>query len=347
MAAIHVMSIREPKLPSLYILLATFNGAKYLPQLLDSLLEQQICDWRLLVRDDGSSDETVQIIRSAMDGDTRIELLGGTPGRMGVTKSFEILMTEALHREADFFVLCDQDDVWLRDKLSTLSATLLRECAIDKPALAFSDLTVVDAQLNIMDRSFFSRSHAGEAWHTPGKWLLLHNLVPGCAMMGNRELLRRCLPMPSGTVIHDWWVLLCAASMGQVVAVPESLILYRQHGGNTIGAETYLKRILRFLRDWRVTCLAKQQIFLGSIAQDLALEQRLNLDDPKESAWRSEIGRMFTGLFSPSPWRRLSALLFGNVRRVGWARNLLLLCVLLTVSARQITGVTTTRRKVD
>lgn len=341
------MSVREVTAPNLFILLATFNGARYLPQLLDSLHSQTLCTWHLLVRDDGSSDSTVQIIRSSTEKDPRIELLEDDQGRLGVTRSFEVLMTEALSREADFFALCDQDDIWLPEKLETLTTALLDGGCIDRPALAFSDLVVTDAKLDVLNPSFFALSHGGNALACPGKWLLLQNLVPGCAMVGNQELLRRCLPMPTTAVIHDWWVLLCAASMGQVISVPEPLILYRQHGANTIGAESYFRKALRLLLNGWGICRQKQQLFLASMQQNMALAQRLDSDKPSESAWRKEIERLPSGLLSTSRWQRVRALLFGGVHRVGWARNLLLLCVLLTLRARQVVAVAVSGRGSD
>lgn len=330
-----------------FILLSTYNGSLYLARLLDSLRAQTESNWRLLVRDDGSTDSTISIVRLAANVDSRIEILTDNLGRLGVTRSFEALMTEALSRGADFFALCDQDDVWLPEKLATLSTALLDGPCAAQPALAFSDLVVTDAKLNVLNPSFFALSHAGDAWVNPGKWLLLQNLVPGCAMVGNQELLRRCLPMPSTAVIHDWWVLLCAASMGRVISVPEPLILYRQHGANTIGAESYLRKASRFLLNGWVICRQKQQLFLASMQQNMALAQRLGSDQPSEYAWQKEIERLPSGLLSPSRWRRVRALMFGEVRRVGWARNLLLLCVLLTLRARQVIAVVVSGRGPD
>lgn len=329
-------------MPQFWILLSTYNGSSYLRSLIDSLRGQLDLNWALLVRDDGSSDNTVELLMSEAEKDTRIILWFDLPDRLGVTRSYGALMQEALHRGAEYFAFCDQDDIWQPKKISRLRQVLSVDDRVVR--LAYSDLRVVDELLNLLHPSFFKFSHADNAWLDPGLWVLLQNLIPGCSMAGNRALLSRCVPVPEQAIIHDWWVLLCAASMGQVIAVPEPLILYRQHGANTIGAESYPRKALRLLLNGLEICSHKQQLFLASMQQNMALAQRLDSDKPSESAWRKEIEQLPSGLLSTSRWRRVCTLLFGEVRRVGWARNLLLLCVLLTLRARQVVAVTTSER---
>ena len=312
----------------IWVLLSTFNGARYLPALLDSLRAQSDCDWRMLVRDDGSSDDTRALLDDAARQDSRIEWCLGATGRLGVTGSFGALMAEALRREAAFFSLCDQDDVWLPDKLARLRAAIGSVSDGQRPVLAYSDLQVVDDRLNPLHPSFFAQSGAGRAWRSPSFWVLQHNLVPGCAMMGNRALLARCVPLPADAVIHDWWVLLCAVSMGQVVAVSDPLILYRQHGSNTIGAVSFAQKLARLWRDARGTCQEKQRLFLSSIAQTRAVIARLNPRDPQEARWHSIGQAAVAGFLHKSRGHRWWFAVFGGVRRVGLFRNIFLLCVL-------------------
>lgn len=316
------------------MLLSTFNGARYLPALLESLQAQTAHDWRLLVRDDGSSDDTLAVLEAAAGGDGRIELWHGAAGRLGVTGSFAALMAEALRRGAAYFALCDQDDVWLPEKLARLRTAIGSVTDAQRPTLAYSDLRVVDEQLRVLSASFFAQSGAGRAWQAPSLWLLQHNLVPGCAMMGNRALLARCVPMPAAAVIHDWWIVLCAASMGAVVAVPEPLILYRQHGANTIGAMSFVQKFGRLWRDVAGVCREKQRLFLAALRQAAALADRLSAGAPQEARWLEQAQAMVQQFSHPERAVRLRGFFAGPVRRVGLARNILLLCVLWRAPCR-------------
>ncbi|MHB8919660.1 MAG: glycosyltransferase family 2 protein [Halothiobacillus sp.] len=321
---------------TIFILLATYNGATYLPGLLLSLQAQTCADWCLLVRDDGSLDTTVALVREAAQRDTRVRLLTDDRGHLGVTAAFEVLLYEAQVADASYFALCDQDDVWHPDKLAQLRLALGAidpDGAEEPPALAYSDLVVVDKDLNPQASSYFRFTHAGVAWRRPGYWLLTQNLVPGCAMMGNRALLARSLPFPEEAIIHDWWLLMCAASMGRIAVVDRPLIQYRQHDHNTIGAESHARKIWRFVRTMPGECALKQRLYVASVAQDGALMRRLCVDRPQEAQWRACILAMRHGLLAASIPRRVWAVFSGPVRRVGLARNLLLLCIVLSMRA--------------
>lgn len=317
---------------TIFILLATYNGATFLQALLNSLNDQDDANWILLVRDDGSTDQTRQFLQIFAQTQPKMRWVLDNFGRLGVTKSFEHLMRAALGQGANFFALCDQDDVWLPRKLAELRAALCHDQeggfqAIDpEPALAYSDLTVVDADLKLKSHSFFKMNHSGGAWRNPSYWLLSHNLVPGCAMLGNRALIERSLPFPNESVIHDWWLLLCAASMGRVAVVDHPLILYRQHGQNTIGVQSLGQKMWKFLTGLSLQCTEKQSIFVASVLQAGALSRRLKPELEQERRWRDVIAAMSAGLLASSRWRRLWAVFFGQVRRVGLARNVLLIC---------------------
>lgn len=314
---------------TIFILLATYNGEKYLTELLDSLSSQTDSNWVLLVRDDGSTDQTVQKLQNFASAQPKMRLLADGLGRLGVTKSFEQLMRSAQTQGANFFAFCDQDDVWVPEKLARLRTALIGDTQADEsiPALAYSDLVVVNKALEPISHSFFKMNHSGDAWQAPGYWLLSHNLVPGCAMLGNRALIDRSLPFPDEAVFHDWWTFLCAASMGRVVAVEQPLILYRQHGLNTVGAQLLSQKMRLLITQQARQCAEKQKQFVASIAQAGALCRRLNSASTQERGWRNVITSLPDGLLAANRWRRLWAAIFGQVRRVGLARNLLLACV--------------------
>jgi hypothetical protein len=314
---------------TIFILLATYNGEKYLPKLLDSLESQTDSNWILLIRDDGSTDQTMERLKNFASVQPKIRLIKDDLGRLGVTKGFEQLMCSAQRQGANFFAFCDQDDVWVPEKLARLRTALIDDNQADEliPALAYSDLAVVNEILEPLSHSFFNMNGSGEAWRAPSYWVLSHNLVPGCAMLGNRSLLDRCVPFPYEVVIHDWWVLQCATSMGHVVVIDQPLILYRQHGMNTIGAQSPTQKIRRFIAQPLQQCAEKQNFFVASIAQAGALSRRLNPESAQEQCWRNVIASLSKGLLAANRWRRLWAVIFGPVRRVGMARNILLACI--------------------
>ena len=283
------------------ILLATYNGAAYLAPQLDSLLAQTHGHFRLLVSDDGSSDDTLAILQryeSAFDG--RLVLLpsarpAGAPGG-GVLRNFERLMRASADDDrAAYIAFCDQDDVWLPEKTARLLAALQALEARHgsaAPCLVHSDLTVVDQDLQVISPSFAAYQRIAPVDVTP-RTLLSVNQVTGCATMINRALLQLALPLPPEVVMHDWWLALLAGS-GARQFVPEALIRYRQHGRNQVGARDrgLPSRLLRLARDGGGVVKRVRQLGRGTQAQAQVLQQRLRergLDDAvvgEVLAWR-------------------------------------------------------------
>lgn len=220
------------------ILLATYNGAKFLPEQLESLATQTHSDWRLLVRDDGSSDRSLDIVREWAKGcEHEVEIIEDGRTGLGASLNFAALLERS---DAPYFACCDQDDVWLPQKLEVMLAAVQQAEArsgTEVPMTAFSDLKVVDGELNLIAESFrdFSRRprlHEGREL----RQVMMHNVVTGCASLGNAALRDKALPIPPEASMHDWWLAMVAAGLGELVWVPQATILYRQHGGNTLGA---------------------------------------------------------------------------------------------------------------
>ena len=279
------------------ILLATYNGARYLAPQLDSLLAQTHSHFRLLVSDDGSSDDTLTILRryeAAFGG--RMLLLPTDVRSGGVARNFERLMrASAEHGQARWMAFCDQDDVWLPEKTARLLAAVQAlEAAhgTSTPCLAHSDLTVVDQDLQVLSPSFAAYQRIAPADINP-RTLLSVNQVTGCATLINRALLQQALPLPAGAVMHDWWLALIAGS-GARHYLPQPLMLYRQHGRNQLGARDrgLPSRLMRLVRGGSGVVQRVRQLGRGTWAQALALQQRqqqLGLDDRlvrEYLAWR-------------------------------------------------------------
>lgn len=219
------------------ILMATYNGAPYVARQIESIMIQDLQDWSLLVSDDSSRDDTVEVVERYASADARMRLLdGGTHG--GARNNFLYLLSQAT---APYVAFSDQDDVWLPDKLASEFREMRRLeglYGVDVPLLVFSDLAVVDEGLEIIAPSFLAYSGL-DPQRTSLANLLAQNVAPGCVILANRALYREALRIPtdvSAVSMHDWWLMLTAAALGHIGFVKSPTMLYRQHGDNEVGA---------------------------------------------------------------------------------------------------------------
>lgn len=219
------------------VCLACYNGGKFIAEQVKSILASARVS-ELLVSDDGSTDDTAQVL--AAIADPRMKLLRG-PGR-GAAANFEFLLGQA---SGQVIFLSDQDDVWLPGKVDAM----LR--ALERADLVVCDCAVVDSQLAVIAPSFFKARGSG-----PG---LLKNLwrnsFLGCCMAFRREILAYVLPFPARVPMHDWWIGLMASRKARVLFLDEILTLYRRHGGNATYAVVSQAPFSRQLR-WRLSLAA-------------------------------------------------------------------------------------------
>ena len=223
------------------ILLATYNGARYLPALLLSLDAQTDQDWRLVARDDGSSDETIALLSDwGMRHPERFLLLRNDTDRRGASANFSALLEQSTSR---YFLPCDQDDVWLDDKVARLRSAMRAaeaEVSDETPIIVHTDLKVVDENLEPLADSMWALANLRlPPKDRPWGLMTVQNVVTGCAMMGNAALLRVALPVPDDCKMHDWWLAMAASFLGRVVPISEPGLLYRQHGANALGADRW------------------------------------------------------------------------------------------------------------
>jgi len=220
------------------IILSTYNGARYLPEQLESLLKQTCQTWRLIIRDDGSTDNTVEIIeRYAAQFPERITYIEDR-GNLGACQSFAKLLSES---KAPYVMFCDQDDVWLSHKIEiTLNKMLAMESEHGKttPILVHTDLQVVDSNLKVLNASYWNYRKIDPS-RDRLNYLLSQNVVTGCAMMINAALREKVNHIPKESMMHDWWLALIAAVFGRIFYISEATISYRQHGKNTLGAKKW------------------------------------------------------------------------------------------------------------
>ena len=221
------------------ILLASYNGAAYLPAQLDSILAQTDGDWHLTASDDGSADGTAGILREYAEKD---------PGRIRVYESgkrFGSARDHFLHliRQcgAEWTALCDQDDTWAPEKLARFREAAdraERDYGAGTPLLLFCDQQVTDAAGNVLAPSLmkYQKQYTGGFdWRA----ILMQNVVTGGAMAFNRTLAEMALAArdTERIAMHDWWMAAAAARFGQIVYLDQALGTYRQHGNNAEGAK--------------------------------------------------------------------------------------------------------------
>lgn len=294
--------------PNLFsVALATRNGAMYLQEFLDSLLAQTQPPRELIASDDASSDDTLAILESfAARAPFPVTILSNLVA-LGVENNF----AQAIAACGGLAIaLADQDDVWRPDKLARLSQSL---SAPDTLA-AFSDAEVVDARLQPLGYTMWQRVHfpAGEQVRfTQGDGfgiLLKHAVVTGATLAFKAQIARAALPIPPGWA-HDAWLALVATALGNVAALAEPLIAYRQHGANVVGG----RRKSFYAEATAALKLDRAAWYVQELSHWHGLQDRLNTLDISEQArqqLRDKLSHLETRAHLPAArWRRLPIVL--------------------------------------
>lgn len=241
------------------IVMATYNGEKYVGEQIDSILNSTFQDFDLFIFDDGSKDETMSVLQSYRDKyPDKIHVSRNETNR-GVTLNF----LEAVCRTtADYVMFCDQDDVWKPEKIAvTLKRLRHMEVQFKKelPMAVFTDALVVDENLRVLSESFF-RSGRLDPKKTNLSHLLMENKLIGCTVMINaalRRILQSCR-LPKNARFHDSWISMIAASFGKISYLNEATLLYRQHEANVVGNKSfvsYCKNRIRNLKKQKESLL--------------------------------------------------------------------------------------------
>lgn len=314
------------------VLLATYNGSPFLQEQLDSIYSQSKGrDWQLLVRDDGSSDGSMEILQAYSTKYRNTFIVNDGLGQLGAKGNFSNLLEVARERDASCYCLADQDDVWRRDKIASQVECMreLTRAYPDKPLLIHSDLEVVDSGLYPLHRSFMRYQGIRHEDMAPLEVLLAQNFVTGCTVMINRPLLEVAVPIPEEALMHDWWLALCAAGLGHIAYVDKPLVKYRQHGKNEVGARRLLDYINPLRTNWFRHWSAGRENLQRSMAQAKALAQRIRLYDPSNPNIERIEG--YASLAGLAPRQRLSALRALGVHAQSQIRHALLLSRLVSL----------------
>ena len=219
------------------ILLATYNGEKYITEQINSIRAQSYKNWILSINDDGSTDTTMAIVKSAANNEPRINLKSLSNNRYGAAGNFLALLADS---SASYIMFCDQDDIWYPNKIALEMDAIRTAEALygtDVPLLVFTDSSIVDKELKVINPSR-SSTVPFKPDNVSLAQLIISNVAQGCSILINRPLVKKMLlyPLPDVFVMHDYWAIVLAAIFGKVKYLPISTLSYRQHESNVWGA---------------------------------------------------------------------------------------------------------------
>jgi glycosyltransferase involved in cell wall biosynthesis len=235
---------------SIAILLGVYNGSSYLEDQVMSIISQSNNDWTLFIRDDKSTDNSLSIIQGLCTKYERLICLDDDKGNLGSMNNFFELLDVV---DSEYYMFCDQDDIWLPDKIE-VSLSMLKDIEYSdprSPILIHTDLIVVDENLEVIAQSFWDYSKISISRISTFKYLAVYNLVTGCTMLFNKLAKDVSFPISLNASMHDIWIALKVSNAkGIIAAVDQATILYRQHKSNVLGAKS-VNGLAYFINKWR------------------------------------------------------------------------------------------------
>ena len=218
------------------IIMATYNGSKYIENQILSLLQQSHKKWRLYIHDDGSVDNTINIIKKYIVIDSRIVLIEDNIKGLRAGRNF---LHTLRNSTSDYAIFCDQDDIWLEDKLEKLIESIIKIDSKSKPILVYSDGFSWTEDGSIHQESI-STNHAEKL----EDFIFFNGGYQGCSIIMNRKLVEMAISYNGHIYHHDDLVSLIAHSFGKVKFLPKKLMLYRQHSEAVTGNKNFKKNKL-------------------------------------------------------------------------------------------------------
>lgn len=215
------------------IVMATYNGEKYIHEQIQSIQNQAFRNWRLIISDDGSQDNTTKIIREIAQYDDRIHLIN-TVKQGGVISNFNTALS---YSNAHYIFLADQDDIWVDNRLNIMLEKFkeLEKKDPDNGHMMFTDLELVDSDLKQISPSFYQYNSLDPYNNMKPYMLIWRSTVYGCSTIFNRNLLNQALPIPEYASMHDQWLALLAQKNESLFYYDFKSIKYRQHASNAVG----------------------------------------------------------------------------------------------------------------
>lgn len=225
------------------IVMATYNGAHYLEEQIESILANTYDGWTMEICDDGSTDRTLSIIEHYQELYPNKIKFHPNEEQLGVTRNF---LEGAMRAEGEYVMFCDQDDVWLPEKIEkTLKFMKERErlSGENTPIAVFTDAKVVDGALRNINSSFYAYNKL-DTKKIDLPHLLVENKMIGCTTMINRGILDKIIEFPNFARYHDWWIALISVVFGEIAFLNESTMLYRQHSKNMVGSQSFFAYVI-------------------------------------------------------------------------------------------------------
>lgn len=272
----------------IYIAMATYNGEKFIRQQIDSILNQTYRDWCLFISDDCSTDNTLSILCEYQSlYPEKIKIISNDiPSKSAENNFFNLILR--LKNNCEYLALCDQDDVWLENKLELTynkMISLENKFGKDNPILVHSDLKVVDENLNVLSTSFFEFQNISPQRNL-FRNLLIQNNITGCTMMINKALLNMINVKPEECTMHDWWIGLIACCFGHIDYIKTPTMLYRQHSNNQVGAKDaksieFISQKLKnrdIVKENYRKMFVQAKLFLNEFGNNLSKEQKYVLN---------------------------------------------------------------------
>jgi glycosyltransferase involved in cell wall biosynthesis len=230
--------------PTLSVVMASFNGHKYIIDQIESILSQSLHPDEIVISDDASTDDTPKILNQYLSKYPNYFIVNFQHRNLGYIKNFEQALSLA---KGDLIAFSDQDDIWLRDKLAQQVAIMAEDPSV---GLVFSDLCVTNQDLKTKYKSFW---HSVLNFNEKGKLtadfyqqLLGGNVVTGATILAERSLLHELIPFPDG-IPHDWWIATTASLIKRLYALEERTVLYRQHQDNILGSDLGVINYQRYI----------------------------------------------------------------------------------------------------
>lgn len=216
------------------ILLATYNGDRFIAEQIESILCQTYSEWTLYVHDDGSSDSTMDTLRKFENTDPRIKILH-YPVQGGAKNNFFSILN---HVEAPYYMFCDQDDVWNENKIAIeMQKMVSLEKEHDIVCIA-TDLEVVDENLNRIAPSMWQYAGLHPELMKNFDDYAGGTFMTGCTMLFNNNARKSIILPATKAIMHDAWIELCIAKIGgKIEYMNTATVKYRQHGANVLGAQ--------------------------------------------------------------------------------------------------------------
>lgn len=282
-------------MPHILICMATHNGAEYLEEQLESLRRQTCQDFLLFVHDDGSIDRTMDILKNwEKSGKLNMRVLEDGLYFHSSSQNFVHLLSQAEKQwgEFSYYMFSDQDDIWKEDKIAvTLRRMKQAEKKYGGAILVHTDLKVVDQSMHSIAPSYV-QYRSIDPYLIMLNRLLIQNVATGCTMMWNNALNNILQWNDVTPAMHDWWISLTAELFGHIVFLNRPTILYRQHGGNVVGATKV--NSLAFIFHRLVNLRYVRMKFRQSVQQAEDLLERYGTDcTPKQRILLEQFSRLY------------------------------------------------------